>query len=275
MHVMGDVSKYAIDKKAQYKPDVHSLDDALAFERTVGIHNVVLVQPSIYGNDNSCQLDALRGMGPERGRAVIQFDPDDTSRETLQKWHALGVRGVRINLKSVSADLDDSIITRIKKTSQAIKEFDWVLQIFTGMETIPLIEELIPSLGVKVCLDHFGCPSFLPADNPSNFNPNKHLSGFPSFSRLLKTGKVWVKFSAGYRLVKDPKSPELEVLAKEILRLRSDRVVFATDWPHTRFDGLDIIPWIEDVLGYCRDEGGEELVRKVCVDNNKVLWDIQ
>jgi predicted TIM-barrel fold metal-dependent hydrolase len=69
MHVI-DPENYPLHPDAVYTPTPYSLSDAIKFEQAVGIRNIVLVQPSIYGNDNSCMLDALRELGPYRGRGV-------------------------------------------------------------------------------------------------------------------------------------------------------------------------------------------------------------
>ncbi|SMQ46114.1 unnamed protein product [Zymoseptoria tritici ST99CH_3D7] len=92
MHVV-DPDTFPLDAAAQYKPKAHTLDQAQDFLGQLGIRKMVIVQPSIYGNDNSCTLDGLKNLGPKNGRAVIQFDPALTSREQLQQWHDMGVRG--------------------------------------------------------------------------------------------------------------------------------------------------------------------------------------
>lgn len=62
MHVI-DPDDYPLAVDAQ-SPKRHILSDALAFESTIRIKNIVLVQQSIYGNNNGCMLDALRQLGP-------------------------------------------------------------------------------------------------------------------------------------------------------------------------------------------------------------------
>ena len=79
----------------------------MEFEKSIGINKIVLVQPSIYGNDNSCLIDALSVVGPTNGRGVVGIDPDNVELPTLQKWHQLGVRGVRLNLKSTNIQLTE------------------------------------------------------------------------------------------------------------------------------------------------------------------------
>lgn len=150
MHVV-EPDSFPLDAAAQYKPSTHTLDQAKSFLSQLGIKNMVIVQPSIYGNDNSCTLDGLKRLGPKHGRAVIQFDPELTSKTQLQEWHDLGVRGVRINFKSVGAEptAEDLEIT-LRKYADAVRPFDWPLELYIALENVPLMEHFVESLGVKV-----------------------------------------------------------------------------------------------------------------------------
>jgi len=80
-----------------------------------------------------------------------------------------------------------------------------------------------------------------------------------------------VKLSASYRLDSDPQHRVVESLCRELLRSRSDRCVFATDWPHTRFSGLDVGPYLEAILDWIEDE--DVPLHKVLVENAERLFD--
>jgi predicted TIM-barrel fold metal-dependent hydrolase len=224
-----------------------------------------IVQPSIYGNDNSCTLDALRSLGSHCASAIVQFDPDLTSPDQLKEWHALGVRGVRLNYRSLGArlsgaDLRDAMV----KYSAAISNLNWTIQLYISLEDVPLLEPIVPRLrsGIKVCIDHFGHPApeaLRKATTPYD------LPGFTSLAKLLAQGRTWVKLSATYRLHRDPGSPIVEALCRELLRLNADRCLFATDWPHTRYEGLETCKYIEPVLNWIEAEGIS--LKSVLVDN--------
>jgi len=72
MHVT--LPGYSLATDAEYIPKVHTVNDAVMFEKTINISNVVLVQPSIYGTDNSCLLHALKAIGPRHARGVVCID---------------------------------------------------------------------------------------------------------------------------------------------------------------------------------------------------------
>lgn len=81
-----------------YRPVDRSLDQIEATAQAHGIERLVLVQPSVYGTDNSLMLRAL-ALEPGRHRGVAVVGDDITDAE-LDRMHALGVRSVRFNLVS-------------------------------------------------------------------------------------------------------------------------------------------------------------------------------
>ncbi|KAL4934518.1 putative TIM barrel metal-dependent hydrolase [Aspergillus undulatus] len=247
---------------AAYKPTSHIIEDAIAFESSLGIENVVLVQPSIYGFDNSCLLDALRRIGPSHGRGVVVVDPSNIDTATLRAWHSLGVRGVRVNFKSAGrVPTRDELDRVLSEQAQLVRSLGWMIQIHTPMSTIPLLESIIPQLGVKICIDHFGGPDLheVKLEPGQSFDPYT-LLGFSSLISLLKAGRTYVKISAPYRLTRDEEFRDLEIMAREFLREAPERVLYATDWPHTRFSGINIEPFTEQCLRICESQAVAERV---------------
>ena len=268
MHVTSP--EYPLAANAAYVPSLHNLQHAMKFESTIGISKIVLVQPSIYGDDNSCLLDALRAIGPENGRGVVGIDPDTIDMSTLQAWHKLGVRGVRLNLKSTDVHFtEDSLKILLKRYADVIRPLGWVLELFIGMESIPILESAAGSLGVRIVIAHCGAPK-LPStyEKASPLNPYT-LNGFQSLVNLLQDGKTWIKFSAAYRFDPDPEMRGIEAIARELLQKAGNRVVFASDWPHTRFDGLDVRPFVSRCLDWTDAAG---LTEEAFYLNAQELW---
>jgi predicted TIM-barrel fold metal-dependent hydrolase len=271
MHVTDP--EYPLVAGAAYKPSLHNLQHAMNFEATIGVSNIVLVQPSIYGNDNSCLLDALKATGPRHGRGVVGIDPDEIETSVLQEWHDLGVRGVRLNLKSNNTKFTEEILRdTLQRYAKAIQPLDWVLELFIGMEDIPILERAAKDLGVRLCIAHFGAPK-LPSlvKGVGPLNPYD-LVGFQSLVNMLQSRNVWLKFSGAYRFDEDPEMRDIEPVARELLKIAGDRLVFASDWPHTRFDGLDVKPFVENCL---RWTDGAGLTEQVFTSNAKKLWDVK
>lgn len=271
MHVTSP--NYPLAANAAYKPALHDLQHAMTFEKTIGLSNIVLVQPSIYGNDNSCLLDALKAIGPQHGRGVVGIDPETIGHEELEVWHKLGVRGVRLNLKSTNIQFTEaSLREMLKSYERAIKPLNWVLELFIGMEHIPILERIAGVLDIRLCIAHFGAPK-LPATEKREYPLNPYdLDGFQSLVDLLARGNTWVKFSAAYRFDKDAEMRGIEAIAGELLKKAGDRIVFASDWPHTRFDGLDVRPFVQRCLQWTQNAG---LTEQVFTLNARELWDIR
>lgn len=267
MHIL-DTSAYPLSDRARYRPSRYCLDQAESFQHSVGIDNMVIVQPSIYGFDNSCVLDALRKLGPKRGRAVVSFEPQTVPLSVLKEWHDLGVRAVRVNFSSLGVLPDEERLkVLLLRHVEDCKYFDWAIQLFVPMATIAAIETFISELPVRVCFDHMGHPSL-----PDTLTSDPYaIRGFKSLANLLRGGNTFVKLSAPYRLTNARDYSHVEPVAKELIRLfGKSKVVFATDWPHTRFEGLDIRPWTEDVLNWCGDD--ELLVERLFRGNAEDLW---
>ncbi|KAH7065021.1 hypothetical protein B0J12DRAFT_559956 [Macrophomina phaseolina] len=285
MHVTDPT--YPLSPTAAYVPATHTLASALAFEATYTIRNLVLVQPSIYAADNACLVDALRQLGPSRGRAVVGIDPlNPPALTTLRAWHALGVRGVRLNLRSVGRTLDGdaaALAAELRAHAAAIAPLGtWVLQVYLALHDVPLLEAAMAQLRaegvrVKLCVDHFGHPELpqggrVPEGAPA---PDAYaLPGFASLVRLLDEGSTWVKVSGAYRIEGgDGRMPWVGAMARELLRVRDGRrCVFATDWPHTRFEGVDVEPFVEKCVEWC--EGDARRVERLFRANAEELWDV-
>jgi predicted TIM-barrel fold metal-dependent hydrolase len=80
--------------------------------------------------------------------------------------------------------------------------------------------------------------------------------------------------SAPYRIAAQSDYSDLDPIAKEVIRIAGNsHVVFATDWPHTRFEGLDIKPWMKKVVGWCGED--EHLKGRLFRGNAEDLWDVK
>jgi len=86
---------YAVAPAATLTPPNASVDDYAAVQAELGLERVVVVQPTTYGLDNRCQLEAMARIGDAaRGVMVIDADVQDS---TLWAYTDLGVRGARFS----------------------------------------------------------------------------------------------------------------------------------------------------------------------------------
>src|SRR5947208_17069469 len=96
VHIFGDRQRFPMSSPRTYTPAAASVDELLALHRALHIDRVVIVQPSVYGTDNSCTLDAIKQLGPRaRGIAVIDERVSDAALDEMDRG---GIRGVRLNL---------------------------------------------------------------------------------------------------------------------------------------------------------------------------------
>lgn len=257
-----------------YRPKKATLDDLLKFEDQSGIDHVCLVAMSVYGTDNTLLLHSLRLL-KGKGRAVVSIDPATVSDQKLDEMHALGVRGVRINLKSTSQNKSkEELVETLRSYVRKIHRLKWAIQLHIGLADIEKIASEIPLLGVPVVIDHLATPEKTLA---ARLQP-----GYPEFMDLLSKKHVWVKLSGIYRF---SELPELDTYIREILRIAPTQIVWASDWPHT--GGVAANPqgdrqalqefWEFDVpsfIAQCKDwcQGDEALIHKIFVDNARTLW---
>ncbi|KAK2067619.1 hypothetical protein P8C59_001341 [Phyllachora maydis] len=290
MHVL-DPLRFPPQPTALYRPAAAPVARAAAFEQAVlgGIRHVAVVQPSIHGTDNGCVLDALRAWpgatGGGRAVGVVVLDPDvDDDPATLRAWHALGVRGVRLNLQSVGAGADGALegLERALRTVAArVRGLGWAVQVYVPLGLVTALEGVVPQLGVRAfVIDHMGHPTLPDGASGEGYDPYA-LPGFAALVRLLQGTETmtFVKLSAPYRISRRRGEPgglafdHVDPVVKELLRVAGrSRVVFASDFPHTRFEGLDIRPWVHKVLDFCGHDG--DLVESLFRDNARLLWGV-
>lgn len=72
------------------------VSDYLKVRERLGIERTVVVQPTTYGTDNRCTLEAMKALGSSaRGVAVVDQTVTDAELDRLTK---LGIRGIRFHV---------------------------------------------------------------------------------------------------------------------------------------------------------------------------------
>ncbi len=225
---------------------------------TLGIMRAVLVQPSVYGTDNSCMLESVSQLGiPARMIAVVPFDTSDAE---LARLHDAGVRGVRFIL----AHTGGLPLTDLERFSARVKEMGWHIQLLLRPNHILELESRLARLPSDFVIDHLG---FV------NTSGGLEQPAFKSMLRLIRSGRCWVKLTAGYRYsVEAP--PYLDVIpfAQALLKARPDRLLWGSDWPHAVFKGK--MPNTTDLFDLLLEWIPDEQSRKqIMVDNPAALFD--
>ena len=185
VHVFGDPKKYPFFAGRTYTPETASVDELRQLLAALRLERVVIVQPSVYGTDNSCTLDGMRALG-SRARGVAVID-DKTTDAELDAMGKAGIRGIRLNLATAGInDPDRSRGSDSTMPSRAREKRGWHIQFNTQL---PVIEALSPQFlasPVPLVIDHFGgATAARGLDQP----------GFGALVNLVKSGKAYVKIS--------------------------------------------------------------------------------
>lgn len=278
MHVT-DLSRFPPPSLSGSTPGYHAKTSTLAQARAhahhIGLHNLVFVQPSTFGTDNACVLWCLSQSAPGHARGVVVIDPDTVSSQMLLDWHAQGVRGVRLNLKSVgaspSAEELRALVLRVDKVLAVVPS--WGIHFYVHLREVVRLRDATRGLERRVCIDHMGA---LTEEMLGDREGAKiaDLEGWKTLLQMLQNPNFFTKVSAPYRIVEDVERwVDMEGIVRELMACRDgDAVVFASDWPHTRFEaGTDVAPWRDLCLQWCAGNG--RLREKLFKSNAEYLYD--
>ncbi|GAB3078638.1 amidohydrolase family protein [Bordetella muralis] len=190
---------------------------------SLGITHAVIVQPSVYGTDNTCMLDGLRDLdGAGRGVAVLD---DSASDALLRDFHSSGVRGLRLNLESTGSRDTRRMRDDLQAWAQRLAPLGWHVQVYASLDVIAEVVPILQALPVPVVLDHF---AGVPAGTALTDSRVQAILG------LVASDAAYVKLSAPYRI--DASGTAVEAvagLAAAFIQANPDRMLWASDWPHT------------------------------------------
>jgi len=279
VHVVGDPEHYPMLPSRPYTAGLATVDDLRAHLARIGLQRAVIIQPSFYGTDNRCLLDALHEMeGDARGIAVLDLS---VSNAELKRMDEAGVRGIRLNLESYGLSAGGDLRDTLEQWAKRVADLGWHLQVYAAWSVIRPCLPWLGSLPVPVVIDHFGLVP--PAgEQQDGKEPGGEASEQASqlLAEALAGGNIYVKLSGSYR-VPGASPAGLTRLARSLVSANADNVVWASDWPHTNREpgkaptevsafrqvapqGLlaEITDWLPD----------EDTARKVLRDNPERLY---
>jgi predicted TIM-barrel fold metal-dependent hydrolase len=217
-----DPAHFPFAASRTYTPEPASVRELLSMHRALHLDRVVIVQPSVYGTDNSCMLDALKQIGAgARGVAVID---DATTDADLDAMQSAGVRGVRINFQTTAQVNPDDARRRFAAMLERAQGRNWIVQIYARLDVIEAIKDQVMAAPVPVVFDHLGgAQASLGLTQP----------GFSTLLSLLSAGKAYVKISGEYRSSTEaPDYADAAPLAKAMMATNPSRILWGSDWPH-------------------------------------------
>ncbi len=222
----------APSRAGHYRPVDRPLAQIEGIAHEHGVRHLVLVQPSVYGTDNTVLLAALAlEPGRHRGVAVVS---DDVADAELDEMHAAGVRGVRLNLVSpVGEGVDPA--RRFAVLARRVQRLGWHLQWYTNAAQLPRIAELHLASDVTCVLDHLAGFGAQVADDHPAWRA----------AEMLAARGAWLKLSGWYRLDAHAPYASLVPRIRRLADLFADRMVWGSDWPHTKFPPEAMPPYTE------------------------------
>ena len=240
-HIFGEAQRFPFAPERTYTPGPASVAQLRALHCALQTSRVVVVQPSVYGTDNACTLDAIRQLGTSaRGIAVID---DQTPDSILDEMHRTGIRGVRLNLQTEGISDPALARQRFQRVAARLSGLGWHIQLYTQPSLIEAISDLVMATEVPVVFDHFG---------GAQASLGIHQAGFPALLNLVRTGKAYVKISAPYLVsAQAPDYPDIAPLAKALIAANPQRMLWGSNWPHpdaAKVPGrqlTDIAPFLE------------------------------
>lgn len=263
-HVFGPAKRYAYGTDLRYPPPLAPLAEYLALARRLGMERFVFVQPSAYGRDNACMLDAMREVGANC-RGIVDIDENIPDAQ-LEQLHSAGARGVRINVSPVKlpeAGFAAKLLPRIERLDARCAEIGWQLDfLLPGWLTAELMG-VLRKLKVEFTLAHMGM--FLARDGV-------HQPGFRQLIELLRAGegRCWVKLTGVYRMSAAPGFADAAPMARALIEAAPERIIWGSDYPHLSF--ADKVGSVElfNLLGQWAPD--EAVRRKILVENPQRLF---
>jgi len=257
-HILGPAATYPFINDREYTPPDALPAACRHLFGTLGIQRAVLIQPSVYGEDNRCMEESAKQLKmPTRMIVVVPFSTSDAE---LQRLHDAGARGVRFIL----AHKGGLPLTDLERFSDRVTEMGWHLQFLLRPRDIIELEDRMAKLSIEFVIDHIG---LIRASEGGIAQP-----AFQALLRLFRTGRCWIKLTGGYRISSmAPPYPDVIPLVEELVRERPDRILWGSDWPHVTVKGK--MPNTTDLFDMLLDWVPDAKVRtQILVDNPQTLF---
>ncbi|VVD92944.1 4-sulfomuconolactone hydrolase [Pandoraea pneumonica] len=259
MHVFESLAQYPSVGNPQYTLPDGPLAKYREVMDALSIRRFAIVQPSFYGTDNRCLLDALAKAG-DAARGVVMID-EGLPAATLDDWHRANVRAIRLDLFSRAEQPTKDIQAYITRMAALCESLGWHLQFYAPG---PIVRNLIPFLAdvrTPFVIDHMG---YMTQEDGLTSDD------FTRLLQLLKDGNCTLKLSAPYRVAKLRPLASVAPMAKAIIETAPDKVIWGSDWPHIPMGERDTGELLNLLADWTTDA---ETRRKILVDNPARLYD--
>lgn len=259
LHIYGPADRYPAAPTSRVPaPPGGSLDAYRRVMERLGITRAVIVQPSTYGADNRCTMEAVAALG-DRARAVVVVTPEAEDAE-LARLTQLGAVGIRFFM------LPGGVLPweALEEMAARVHGFGWHVQLQLDGRDLGDSLPMLRRLPCDLVIDHTG--KFLEPVAPDH-------PGFRALLSLVETGRVWVKLSAPYETSREGPPHYMDVgrLARALIRAAPERMVWASNWPHPskQPDPPDDAMLLDTIRHWL---GDDTVLHRILVDNPAQLY---
>jgi 2-pyrone-4,6-dicarboxylate lactonase len=225
MHVFGPYDRFPLAAERAYNVPQAPLAAHERMKAQVGLERTVLVQASGYGTDNRAMLAALAELGA-RGRGVAVVQPQTPLAE-LQRMHKAGVRGVRLNLYTLTIRHEGDPAALLRRYERLVGPLGWHVQLFCAPETLLGLAPAIEHCAVPVVIDHMGLPDAAQGIGQALFQ---------CVLQLASSGRAWVKVSGADRVTRaSGRLADAIPFMRALAQAAPQRLVWGSDWPNIGF----------------------------------------
>ncbi|AHG63809.1 amidohydrolase family protein [Advenella mimigardefordensis] len=254
--VSDDTNTYPFVANRSYTPPAAPESNYLSMLERTGMQRGVLIQISVYGDDNRYMLKVLqRHPDKLRGIAVVR---EDVTQTQLQQMHEAGVRGLRLNVLFGGGTGFDAMETLAGK----IAEFGWHMQFLMDARQLPELLPRLKRLPVPGVIDHMG---HMPVAESINH------PGFRAMQELIEKHDWWVKLSGAYRISDDfPDFADVVPWAQALINTNENRMLWGSDWPHVSIPRMPNTGLLLAQLAKWAPESRQR--NKILVDNPAALY---
>jgi len=211
VHVFGHPDRYALASGRRYTPSVADLAMLRQHLRAVAASHVVLVQPTVYGDDHRCLIDALEALGEVAvavGACPEMAGPPPSHPRIV---------ALRLDLRGPWSDMSQR---RLEHGLAISRQSGRHLELQIGPHALSPLAGLVATARVPIVLDHL-----------AGLSAQSDAESLAALARLASAPNIFVKLSALERL---PGGFEAALpVARRVAALAPDRLLWGSDWPHT------------------------------------------
>ncbi len=224
-HICGPISRFRYADERIYTPPDALVPDYLRLLKAIGCGRTVLVQPSVYGTDNTVLLAALKDIRASgidcRGVAVV----DQTiTEEELVRLDDAGICGIRFNLVDVANPKAGLPLDDMRRLCARIAPMGWHAELLIHVDDYPDFDKVFAGWPVDVVIGHMGY---------CRLGQDPDAQGFQAMLRLAGEGRCWIKMTGPYRIsTGDLPYRQAAGYAQALVESVPRRLIWGTDWPH-------------------------------------------